>query len=112
MGSVTIAVIVDVILRDSLAPGGPALKLGVVDSGVDDVHVNTLTTGRVVIVESETPETVFVMMGDMDKTPGGSDITNQATRAGLRNIPMEQNAECQGREQWSFVRRKRPLASP
>jgi hypothetical protein len=58
---VTVAVLVDVILRDGLAPGGATLKLDVVDvdTGIDDVHVDTLTAGRVVLVESESSETEF-----------------------------------------------------
>ena len=89
--SVIIAVILNVILRDGLAPRGTALELGVVDvdTSVDDVHVNTLTAGRVVVVESESSETEFATVGDTGKTLGDSGITNHATRAGLRNIPME-----------------------
>jgi hypothetical protein len=113
VGSVTITVLIDVILRDGLAPRGPTLKLDVVDvdTGIDDVHVDTLTAGRVVIVESESSETEFRAVGDTRKTLGGSTITNHATKLGSRNIPMEQSVECQGREQWSLVRRKQPLAS-
>ena len=49
----TISVLVDVILRDSLAPGGVTLELNVidVDAGVDDVNVDTLAAGWVVFVE-------------------------------------------------------------
>ena len=113
MGSVTIAIIVDVILRNGLAPGGPTLELGVVDvdPGIDDVHVNTLTAGRVVVVESESSETEFATVGDTGKTLGDRDIINHATRAGLRNVPVEQSTEYQGRGQWSLVRHKQPLAS-
>ena len=48
----------DVVLGDSLSPGGPTLELDVVDvdTGVDDVDVNTLTASRVVLVESERSE--------------------------------------------------------
>jgi hypothetical protein len=101
VGSVTIAVLVDVILRDDLAPGGAALKLDVVDvdTGIDDVHVDTFTVGRVVIVESESSETEFRAVRDTRKTLGGSAITNHAMKPKSRNIPMEQSAECRGREQ-------------
>jgi hypothetical protein len=39
-------------------PGGPTSKLGVigVDTGIDDVHVTTLATSRMILVESETSE--------------------------------------------------------
>ena len=91
MGSVTIAVVVDVILRDSLVPRGAIVKLCVVDvdTGMDDIHVNILTAGGIVIVESESPETEFRMIGDTGKTLGGGDITNYTTRVALRDIPME-----------------------
>ena len=94
--------------------GGAALELDVVDvdTGANDVHVNVLTAGRLMIVESESSETEFVTMGDTGKTLGGSVITDHATRAGLKNIPTEQSAECQERERWGLVRHKRPLASP
>ena len=59
--------------------GGAALELDVVDvnTGANDVHVNTLTAGRVMIVESESSETEFATMGDMGETLGGSDITRR-----------------------------------
>ena len=111
---VTVAVFVNVILRDGLAPRSATLKLDVVDvdTGIDDVHVNAFTAGRVVLVESESSKTELPTVGDTRKTLEGRVITNHATRAGLRNVPMEQSAECQGCEQWSLARRKRPLASP
>jgi hypothetical protein len=97
---VTIAVLVDATLRVDLAPGGAALKLDVVDvdTGIDDVHVDTFA-GRVVIAESESSETEFRAVGDTCKTLGGSAITNHAMKPKSRNIPMEQSAECRGREQ-------------
>jgi hypothetical protein len=113
--SVTIAVLVDAILQDGLAPRGATLKLDVVDAdtGIDDVHVDTFTAHRVVIVESESSEIEFRAVGDACKTLGGSAITNinHATKPGSRNLPMEQSTECQGRAQWSLVRHKQPPAS-
>jgi len=114
VGAVTVAILVDVILGNRLAPGGATLELDVggVDAGVDDVHVNTLTAGRVVLVESESPEAEFRTVGDTCKTLGGSAVTNHATKEGLRNVPMEPSVEYQEREQWSLARRKQPPASP
>ena len=101
VGPVTVTVLVDVILRDGLAPRSATLKLDVVDvdTGIDDVHVNALTAGRVVLVESEGSKTELSTVGDTRKTLAGKVITNHATRAGLRNVPMEQSAECQECEQ-------------
>ena len=114
MGSMIIAVLIDVTPMDGLVPEGMTLELGVfgADASIDDVHINTLTTGRVVLVESGSSETGFGTVGDTGETLGDSGTTNHATRAGLRNIPMEQSAECQGCEQRSIVRRRQLLASP
>ena len=114
VGPVTVAVLVDVILGNGLAPGGATLELGVVDvdTGIDDVDVNALAAGRIVLVESESSETEPLAVGDTRKTLRGGVITNDATRSGLRNVPMERSAEYRERGQWSPVRRKRPLASP
>ena len=114
VSAVTITILVDVILGDRLAPRGTTLELNMVDvdAGIDDVHVNTLTAGRVVVVQSESGETELVTVGETRKTLGSSTITNHATRAELRNIPKEQTAECQEREQRSLAQRRQPLASP
>jgi hypothetical protein len=113
VGSLTTAVLVDAILRDDLAPRGATLKLDVidVDTGIDDVHVDTFTVGRVVIVGSGGGGVEFRAVGDTRKTLEGSTVTNHPTRLGSMNVPMEQSVECQGREQWSLVRRKQPLVS-
>ena len=70
MGSVTVAVIVDVILRDGLAPGGATLELDVmnVDTSVDNVHINALTARGVVLVAGESSETETLTVGDARKT--------------------------------------------
>ena len=61
----TVSVFVDIVLGDSLSPGGPALELDMVDvdTGIDDVDVNTLTTSRVVLVTSESFETKSLTVG-------------------------------------------------
>lgn len=81
MGPVTVSVLVDVILRDGLSPRGATLKLDVVnvDTGIDDVDVDTLTAGRVVLIESKSSEAKFITMGDTRKTLKDGDITNHAT---------------------------------
>ena len=38
------------------------------DTGIDDMYVNTLTTGRVILVESETSEAKPLTVGDAGKT--------------------------------------------
>jgi hypothetical protein len=47
-----ITVFIDIILRYCLSPGSPALELDVlnVDTGVDDVNVNSLATIRIILV--------------------------------------------------------------
>lgn len=59
VGSVTVSVIVDVILRDGLSPRGTSLKFDMldVDTGIDDVDIDALATARVVFIESESSET-------------------------------------------------------
>ena len=93
VGPVTVSVFVDVILRDSLAPGGATFELDVidVDTGVDDVNVDTLAAGRVVFVESKGPKSESLTMGDTRKTLEGA-INNHATRPEHSNVPMEQSA--------------------
>jgi hypothetical protein len=70
MGSVTVAVIVDVILRDGLAPGGATLELDMVnvDTSVDNVHINAFTARRVVLVAGKSTETEPLTVGDTRKT--------------------------------------------
>jgi hypothetical protein len=91
---------VDVNLRDDGSPGGATFKLDVIDveAGIEDVHVNTLTTGRVVVVESESSEVKPSTAGGTRKTLGSGVTSNHATRAGFRNVPIERSAECRRRE--------------
>lgn len=73
VGSVAVAILIGIALRDSLAPLGAALEVDVVNvrAGVDDVHVNALTTigGVQVLVEGTEGEAVTV--GDTSQTPWG-----------------------------------------
>jgi len=82
VSSVTVAILVDVILRDGLAPGSATLELDVmnVDAGVDDVHVNALTAGRVVLVESKGSEPKLFAVGDTRETLGSGVNYQHATR--------------------------------
>ena len=114
MGTMAVAILIDIIHRDSDSPTGATFKLDVVDvdTSIDDVHVNTVTAGRMVVVESEGSEAELVTVGDARKTLEDGVITNHATRAGFMNVPMEQSAECPRRERRSLVRRKRLPASP
>ena len=81
VGTVTVPVFVDVILRDGLPPGGTMLELDVVnvDASIDDVDVDTFTAGRVVIIESESAEAEFLTVGDTRKTLEDEVVTNHAT---------------------------------
>lgn len=57
VSTVTVVVLIDIVLRNGLAPRGTALELGVVDvdTSVDDVNVDALTTiGRVLIASEGT----------------------------------------------------------
>lgn len=58
MSTVTVAVLINVILRDGLAPGRTALELDVlgVDTSVDDVNINTSTAVRIILVLGERAE--------------------------------------------------------
>ena len=68
VGSVVVAVLVDIVLRDGLAPRGATLEDVVdIDVSINYVHVNA-TTGRVVLVESESSESEFLAVGNARKT--------------------------------------------
>ena len=114
VGAMVVVILVDVILMDGGSSGGATFKLDMsgVDLGIDDVRVNTLITNRVVFVESESSEAKPFMVGDAGKTLGDGVITNNATRVRFSNVPTEEIAKCQRREQWNPVQRKRPLAPP
>ena len=114
MSSVTVHVLVNVILRDSLAPGGTTLELDVVniDPGVHDVHINALAAERVVVVEGESPKTELLPMGETREALGDNTSQQSSNKAGVMNVPMEQSVGCQECERWNLVRRKQLLASP
>ena len=109
-----VAILANVNLRNGCSPGGVTFKLDVIDidGSINDVHVNTLTTGWDMIIESESSEVKPAMVRGTCKTLGGGVITNHATRAGFRNIPAEQSAEGWRLVQRDLVRHKRLLAHP
>ena len=92
MGSVTVAVLVDVVLGDSCAPSGATLELDVVnvDTGINDVHIDTLTASRIIIVDR-----VCV---------GAELLTVRGTRKTLRDgISRQSRDECGETYPWSRV---------
>ena len=95
MGSMAVSIFVNIVLRDGPAPGGLALELNVVDvdTGIDDVDVNTLTTSRVVLIESESSEAKSLAVEDMCKALKEGVITYRTMKP-ERNSPMEQSTEC------------------
>ena len=64
MSTVTVAVLINIVLRNGSAPLGTALKFFVanVDTSVDDVNINTLTTLVVEKVPGEGRECEFRAM--------------------------------------------------
>ena len=95
MGSVAISVFINIILGGGLAPGGPTLELDVVDvdTSIDDVDINTLTTSRVVLETSENSETKSLTVRDTCETLKEGVITYCTTKP-ERNSPMERIAKC------------------
>ena len=65
----TVAVLINVVLRDGLAPGRAALELDVlgVDTGVNDVDINARTAIRVVLVLGEGTERELRAVADARK---------------------------------------------
>lgn len=65
----TVAVLINVVLRDGLAPGRAALELDVlgVNTGVDDVDINARTAVRVVLVLGESTERELRAVADARK---------------------------------------------
>ena len=66
VGPVTVAILVDVIQRNGLAPVGATLELDVVnvDTGIHNVHIDTVTAVTVVFVEGESSQTKLITVGD------------------------------------------------
>lgn len=58
VGTVAVAILIDVVLRNGLAPERATLELDMVDvdAGVDDVNIDALATSRVVLVLGERAE--------------------------------------------------------
>lgn len=73
VSSVTIAIEIFVVGRDCLAPSGTALKVNVVnvDTSVNGVGVNTLTTLGGIEVLVEVAEGQAITVRDTSQTPGG-----------------------------------------
>lgn len=70
VSTVTVAVLIDIILRDGLSPASASLELDVidVDTGVDDIYVDTFTSALVVDVASECTKAEFVPVTNTGKT--------------------------------------------
>ena len=70
MGPVAVSVLVNIVLRNGLAPGRATLELDMVnvDAGIDNVDVNALTTFRFVLVESEGSEAESLAVRNTRKT--------------------------------------------
>lgn len=68
--TVAIAILIDVVGRDSLTPGSTALEFGVddVDTSVNDVDVNTLTTCCLVLILGESAEGQLRPVADTGET--------------------------------------------
>ena len=65
-----VSVLVNIVLRNGLAPGRAALELDMVDvdTGIDNVNVNALTAFRFVLVESEGSEAESLAVRNTRKT--------------------------------------------
>ena len=65
----TVTVLINIVLRDGLAPGRAALELDVlgVNTGVDDVDINARTAVRVVLVLGESTERELRAVADARK---------------------------------------------
>ena len=56
MGPVAVSVLVNIVLRNGLAPEYTTLDMMDVDASINNVHVNALAVFRFVLVESEGSE--------------------------------------------------------
>jgi hypothetical protein len=70
MGAVSVAILVDIVLRHGRTPGRTALEFGVgdVNPGVNDVDINALAALGVVFVPLEGAEAEFGTVADARKT--------------------------------------------
>lgn len=73
VGTVAVAILINVTLRDSLAPVSATLEVDVLSVGacVDDIDINTLATLGSIQVFAESTEAQALAVGDTGKTPGG-----------------------------------------
>lgn len=80
--AVTVAILVDIVLGNGLAPVRTAFELLVlvVDTSIDDVDINTLATFRLVdvLIESAEPEPIGVR--DTSQAPWGPTLSGQVGR--------------------------------
>jgi hypothetical protein len=70
MSSMAVTVLIDVVGRDSLAPGCTTLELNVsdVDASIDNIDIDTVTTVRIVNILSEGAESELRSVTDARKT--------------------------------------------
>lgn len=78
VGTVTVAVLIDIVLGHGVAPERTALELNMVDvdTGVNDVNVNTLTTPLVEEVLGEGGESETVTVGDTSETLRNTELAD------------------------------------
>ena len=82
----TVSILVDIILRNCLAPGSASLELEVVniDTSVDHVHIDPFTARRIVLVQSESSKSKPLAVRDARKTLKGGKIVGHATKLRLK----------------------------
>lgn len=70
MRTMAIAVFINVIGRNGLAPGSTTLEFRVsdIDTGVNNIDVDTVTTFRVIEILRESAEAEFVTVADTGQT--------------------------------------------
>lgn len=95
VGPVVVSVLINIVLRNGLAPGCATLELSVVgvDTGINNVHANALTAGRFMLVESKGSEDEPLASRNTRETLKHNVSISHAVRAGSRNVPIEQSAE-------------------
>lgn len=110
VGSMTVTVVVDIVVRNSRAPERAALELDVVDvdAGVNDVYINTLTTSWVVDVLGERRESKF---GTVTDTSQSLLPRQRLCKAHVwYDLPMVPTSVCPECAQSGPSRHMRPLA--
>ena len=91
VGPVVVSILINIILRNGLAPGCATLELSVVgvDTGINNVHANALTAGRFILVEIKGSEDEPLVLRNTHETLKHNVSISHTMRAGLRNIPIE-----------------------